>query len=121
MDVLQMTDLEIKVLSNLLPEIKFHRIDKQNGHLLFDTPDGIVPLHCLSDGYLADDLRAAQVGILKKASSGNALKLLGPHRTHFRPDRLCTYLRQNPHDRHDPQSHETLGGERKRAHQRLLP
>ena len=42
-----------KVLSNLLPEIKFHRIDKQNGHLLFDTPDGIVPLHCLSDGYLA--------------------------------------------------------------------
>ena len=66
-----------KVLSNLLPEIKFHHIDKQNGHLLFDTPDGIVPLHCLSDGYLADDLRAAQVGILKKASSGNALKLLG--------------------------------------------
>ena len=42
-----------KVLSNLLPEIKFHRIDKQKGHLLFDTPDGIVPLHCLSDGYLA--------------------------------------------------------------------
>ena len=42
-----------KVLSNLLPEIKFHRIDKQSGHLLFDTPDGIVPLHCLSDGYLA--------------------------------------------------------------------
>ena len=42
-----------KVLNNLLPEIKFHRIDKQNGHLLFETPDGIVPLHCLSDGYLA--------------------------------------------------------------------
>lgn len=42
-----------KVLSNLLPEIKFHGIDKQNRHLLFDTPDGIVPLHCLSDGYLA--------------------------------------------------------------------
>ena len=42
-----------KVLSNLLPEIKFHRIDKPSGHLLFDTPDGIVPLHCLSDGYLA--------------------------------------------------------------------
>ena len=37
----------------LLPEIKFYDIDKQNGHLLFDTPDGIVPLHCLSDGYLA--------------------------------------------------------------------
>ena len=42
-----------KVLSNLLPEVKFHDIDKQKGHLLFDTPDGIVPLHCLSDGYLA--------------------------------------------------------------------
>lgn len=42
-----------KVLSDLLPEIKFYRIDKQNGHLLFKTPDGIVPLHCLSDGYLA--------------------------------------------------------------------
>ena len=42
-----------KVLSNLLPEIKFHSIDKQKGHLLFDTPDGIVPLHCLSDGYLS--------------------------------------------------------------------
>ena len=50
-----------KVLSNLLPEIKFHRIDKQNGHLLFDTPDGIVPLHCLSDGYLA---MAAWIGDL---------------------------------------------------------
>lgn len=42
-----------KVLSNLLPEVKFHRIDKQSGQLLFNTPDGIVPLHCLSDGYLA--------------------------------------------------------------------
>ena len=50
-----------KVLSNLLPGIKFHRIDKQNGHLLFDTPDGIVPLHCLSDGYLA---MAAWIGDL---------------------------------------------------------
>ena len=50
-----------KVLSNLLPEIKFHNIDKQNGHLLFDTPDGIVPLHCLSDGYLA---MAAWIGDL---------------------------------------------------------
>lgn len=50
-----------KVLSNLLPEIKFHRIDKQSGHLLFETPDGIVPLHCLSDGYLA---MAAWIGDL---------------------------------------------------------
>ncbi len=50
-----------KVLSNLLPEVKFHRIDKSSGHLLFDTPDGIVPLHCLSDGYLA---MAAWVGDL---------------------------------------------------------
>ena len=50
-----------KVLSNLLPEIKFYDIDKQKGHLLFDTPDGIVPLHCLSDGYLA---MAAWIGDL---------------------------------------------------------
>ena len=50
-----------KVLSNLLPEIKFHDIDKQKGCLLFDTPDGIVPLHCLSDGYLA---MAAWIGDL---------------------------------------------------------
>ena len=42
---------ELNVLSNLLPEI--NRIDEQDGQLLFDTPDGIVPLHCLSDGYLA--------------------------------------------------------------------
>ena len=46
---------------NLLPEIKFHDIDKQNKCLLFDTPDGIVPLHALSDGYLA---MAAWIGDL---------------------------------------------------------
>ncbi|MXY27046.1 AAA family ATPase [Candidatus Poribacteria bacterium] len=50
-----------KVLSDLLPEIEFHRIDKQSGHLLFETADGIVPLHCLSDGYLA---MAAWIGDL---------------------------------------------------------
>ena len=42
-----------EILSDLLPGIKLHRIDKQSGHLLFETPDGIVPLHALSDGYLA--------------------------------------------------------------------
>ena len=50
-----------EVLSNLLPEIKFHRIDKQSGHLLFKTPDGIVPLNNLSDGCLA---MAAWIGDL---------------------------------------------------------
>lgn len=50
-----------EVLSNLLPDIKFHRIDKQSGQLLFSTPDGIVPLNNLSDGYLA---MAAWVGDL---------------------------------------------------------
>ncbi len=49
------------VLSNLLPEIKFDSIDKRSGHLLFQTPDGIVPLHSLSDGYLA---MAAWIGDL---------------------------------------------------------
>ncbi len=42
-----------QVLSNLLPEIEFDRIDKQSGQLLFSTPDGIVPLNNLSDGFLA--------------------------------------------------------------------
>ena len=42
-----------EVLSGLLPGIKLHRIDKQSGQLLFETPDGIVPLRALSDGYLA--------------------------------------------------------------------
>ena len=41
------------VLSNLLPEIQFYGIDKQRGQLLFSTPDGIVSLNNLSDGYLA--------------------------------------------------------------------
>ena len=50
-----------EVFSNLLPEIKFHDIDKQNGNLMFQTPDGIVPLHALSDGYLA---MAAWIGDL---------------------------------------------------------
>ncbi len=50
-----------EVLSNLLPEIKFHRIDKEKGQLLFNTPDGIVPLNRLSDGYLA---MAAWIGDL---------------------------------------------------------
>lgn len=40
-------------LSNLQPEVKYDSIDEQTGQLLFDTPDGIVPLHCLGDGYVA--------------------------------------------------------------------
>ncbi|MEE8304720.1 MAG: AAA family ATPase, partial [Candidatus Tectomicrobia bacterium] len=39
------------VLSQFLPQVTFHRIDKKNGRLLFKTPDGIVPLQALSDGY----------------------------------------------------------------------
>ena len=57
-----------KVLSNLLPEITFDRIDKENGQLLFNTPDGIVPLRCLSDGYLA---MAAWIGDLLFQVLGN--------------------------------------------------
>ena len=85
-----------KVLSNLLPEIKFHSIDKQNGHLLFDTPDGIVPLHCLSDGYLA---MAAWIGDLlfqvsevsgdaqEKPLTANGLLLIDEVDLHLHPKR----------------------------------
>ena len=39
------------VLSSFLPGLKFENIDKERGSLLFKTPDGIVPLQYLSDGY----------------------------------------------------------------------
>jgi len=38
-------------LAGLLPEVRFKRIDRSRRQLLFDTPDGIVPLDALSDGY----------------------------------------------------------------------
>ncbi|MES9972143.1 MAG: AAA family ATPase [Candidatus Thiodiazotropha sp.] len=38
-------------MNGLLPEVKFRRIDRRSGDLLFDTPDGEVPLSMLSDGY----------------------------------------------------------------------
>lgn len=44
-------DLVGRVLNNFLPEISFNKIDKENRALLFKTPDGIAPLHLLSDGY----------------------------------------------------------------------
>ncbi|UCB52361.1 MAG: AAA family ATPase [Candidatus Zixiibacteriota bacterium] len=40
-----------KVLNSFLPGVSFSRIDKKKGRLLFRTPDGIVPLYLLSDGY----------------------------------------------------------------------
>lgn len=40
-----------KVFSQILGEVKFEKIDKANGQLLFRTPDGIVPMSYLSDGY----------------------------------------------------------------------
>lgn len=39
------------VLTDFLPEISFSRIDKKLGRLIFETPDGEVPLSQLSDGY----------------------------------------------------------------------
>lgn len=39
------------VLSDFLPGVDFATIDKQSRRLLFDTPDGPVPLHQLSEGY----------------------------------------------------------------------
>jgi predicted ATP-binding protein involved in virulence len=38
-------------LTQLLPGLCFNSIERQAGTLLFDTPDGPVPLHQLSDGY----------------------------------------------------------------------
>ena len=39
------------VLDSFLPDLKFKKIDKKNKKLLFNTPDGVVPLSQLSDGY----------------------------------------------------------------------
>jgi len=38
-------------LSTLLPDIQFAHIDRERAELMFDTPDGLVPLSQLSDGY----------------------------------------------------------------------
>jgi len=40
-----------KVLTAFLREVSFSRIDKDKQQLMFKTPDGIVPMHLLSDGY----------------------------------------------------------------------
>lgn len=39
------------VLSQFHQDIKFKRIDKDNGQLMFQTPDGIIPMSALSDGF----------------------------------------------------------------------
>lgn len=39
------------VLSNLLPGVEFVEIDKSRGRLLFKTPDGVLPLDQLSEGF----------------------------------------------------------------------
>lgn len=39
------------VLTDFLPEISFSHIDKERKRLIFETPDGQVPLAELSDGY----------------------------------------------------------------------
>lgn len=38
-------------LKGLLPDVSFKGIDRERAELLFDTPDGVVPLDRLSDGY----------------------------------------------------------------------
>lgn len=40
-----------EALDDLLPNVRFDRIDKEKRTLMFRTPDGLVPLHQLSDGY----------------------------------------------------------------------
>lgn len=38
-------------LADLLPNVTFHNIDKERKQLMFKTPDGLIPLSQLSDGY----------------------------------------------------------------------
>jgi predicted ATPase len=45
------TEVIRDVLNGFLPNISFNSIDKKRGRLLFDTPDGIVPLELLSESY----------------------------------------------------------------------
>ena len=40
-------------LDKLLPDVHFQGIDRENRRLMFDTPDGVLPLGALSDGYQA--------------------------------------------------------------------
>ncbi len=40
-----------EVLSDFLPDTTFSHIDKQNERLMFETPEGVMPLRQLSDGY----------------------------------------------------------------------
>lgn len=40
-----------KALEAFLPNIRFHRIDKQRKQVLFETRDGIIPFEQLSEGY----------------------------------------------------------------------
>jgi hypothetical protein len=40
-----------ELLADLLPGAPLHAIDRRNGRLTFRTPDGILPLEQLSDGY----------------------------------------------------------------------
>lgn len=40
-------------LDNLLPDVHFEEIDRENRRLMFATPDGVLPLAALSDGYQA--------------------------------------------------------------------
>lgn len=44
-------DTVASVLNDFLPELNFSHIDKEQGNLIFETPDGLVPLQQLSDGY----------------------------------------------------------------------
>lgn len=40
-----------ETINSTLPHIKFERVDKRRRQILFRTPDGVVPLTSLSDGY----------------------------------------------------------------------
>lgn len=44
-------DVVRETMSELLPDVKISRIDRERRELLFETPDGELPLDQLSDGY----------------------------------------------------------------------
>ena len=85
-----------------------------------DAPVGECILLAQGYGVSLDDLTSARIGILKKALSGSALRLLG--HADRRSDRVGQPHATGgaAHHRHGPPHYESLGGGRKSPNQRLL-
>jgi predicted ATPase len=93
-----------KALDTLLPDVTFNGVDKEHRRLRFKTPDGVLPLELLSDGYQA---MAAWCGDLlyritetfanhKNALSARGLLLIDELDLHLHPvwqRQLVSFLR----------------------------